>query len=147
MSTWSFMDTHATLVADDGSIDLGYGAAIAQEGITIAMLENKNTMVTGADGEGMHSLRAAKSGTVTVRLLKTSPTNAKLMNLYNVQSTSSKKWGKNSFTLNNEASGDNVTATKLAFQKAPDYNAAAEGATVEWVFDAIKIDMKLGTYE
>lgn len=147
MSTWSFMDTNATLVADDGSIDLGYGAAIAQEGITIAMLENKNTMVTGADGEGMHSLRAAKSGTVTVRLLKTSPTNAKLMNLYNIQSVSSKKWGKNSFTLNNEASGDNVTATKLAFQKAPDYNAAAEGATVEWVFDAIKIDMKLGTYE
>ncbi|ESK40253.1 hypothetical protein P256_00700 [Acinetobacter nectaris CIP 110549] len=147
MSTWSFMDTHATLVSDDGSIDLGYGAAIAKEGITISMSENKNTMTTGADGEGMHSLHCSKSGTITVRLLKTSPANAKLMNLYNTQSASSKKWGKNNFTLNNDASGDNVTGTKLAFQKAPDYNAAEDGATVDWVFDAIKIDMKLGTYE
>ncbi|WP_269914798.1 phage structural protein [Acinetobacter sp. HY1485] len=147
MSTWSFMDTHATLASDDGTIDLGYGAAVAEEGITVAMLDNKNTMTIGADGEGMHALHASKAGTVTVRLLKTSPTNAKLMNLYNVQQQSAKKWGKNSFTLNNPSAGDNVSATKLAFQKAPDYNAAKEGQTVEWVFDAIKIDMKLGSYE
>ncbi len=35
----------------------------------------KNTMTIGADGEVMHSLHADKSGTVTVNLLKTSPTN------------------------------------------------------------------------
>ena len=147
MSTWSFMDTHATLASDDGAIDLGYGAAVAEEGITIAMLDNKNSMTIGSDGEGMHSLHASRAGTVTVSLLKTSPTNAKLMNLYNSQSQSAKKWGRNSFTLNNPSAGDNVSATKLAFQKAPDYTAAKEGQTVEWIFDAIKIDMKLGSYE
>lgn len=147
MSTWSFMDTNATFVSDDGTIDLGYGAAVAEEGITVAMLDNKNSMTIGADGEGMHSLHASRAGTITVRLLKTSPANAKLMNVYNVQQQSAKKWGRNSFTLNNDAAGDNVTGHKLAFQKVPDYTAAKDGQTVDWVFDAIKIDMKLGSYE
>ncbi|MDI8107039.1 PfkB family carbohydrate kinase, partial [Salmonella enterica subsp. enterica serovar Anatum] len=40
----------------------------------------------GADGEVMHSLHADKSGTVTVNLLKTSPTNKKLSLAYNAQS-------------------------------------------------------------
>ncbi|MCE6957462.1 DUF3277 family protein, partial [Acinetobacter baumannii] len=73
MSTYSFMDTQCTLASDDGVIDLGYGAGVADEGITIAMAGDANTMTIGADGEGMHSLSANKSGTVTVRLLKTSP--------------------------------------------------------------------------
>ena len=38
---------------------------------------------------GMHSLHADKSGTITVNLLKTSPTNAKLSVMYNAQSLSS----------------------------------------------------------
>ncbi|MFX9073367.1 phage protein, partial [Acinetobacter baumannii] len=70
MSTYSFMDTQCTLASDDGVIDLGYGAGVADEGITIAMAGDANTMTIGADGEGMHSLSANKSGTVTVRLLK-----------------------------------------------------------------------------
>jgi len=52
------MDTQCALASDDGVIDLGYGAAIAEEGITFAMAGDKNTMTIGADGEGMHSLHA-----------------------------------------------------------------------------------------
>ena len=81
MSSYSFMDTLNALTSDDGVVDLGYGAAIAEEGITFAMAGDKNTMTIGADGEGMHSLHADNSGQVTIRLLKTSPANAKLMNL------------------------------------------------------------------
>lgn len=146
MSTFSFMDTACTLTSDDGVVDMGYGAAIADEGITFAMAGDKNTMTVGADGEGMHSLHCDKSGQVTVRLLKTSPTNAKLMNLYNIQQSSTAKWGKNTITMNHSGSGDNYTATKCAFKKAPDYTNAKDGSTVEWIFDAIKIDSKLGTY-
>jgi hypothetical protein len=88
------MDTQCTLTSAEGVVDLGYGAAIADEGITFAMAGDKNTMTVGADGEGMHSLHADNSGQVTVRLLKTSPTNAKLMNIYIAQKASPKKWGK-----------------------------------------------------
>lgn len=111
------MDTACTLTSDDGVVDIGYGAAIADEGITFAMAGDKNTMTVGADGEGMHSLHCDKSGQVTVRLLKASPTNAKLMNLYNIQQSSTAKWGKNTITMNHSGSGDNYTATKCAFKK------------------------------
>lgn len=75
MSTYSFMDVTATLTGPTGSIDLGYGSASSEEGIVVAMGGPKNTMTIGADGEVMHSLHADKSGTITVNLLKTSPTN------------------------------------------------------------------------
>lgn len=89
MSTYSFLDVSANITGVGGSIDLGNGAATSDEGIVVAMGGDKNTMVTGADGEGMHSLHADKSGTITVNLLKTSPTNAKLSVMYNAQSLSS----------------------------------------------------------
>lgn len=145
--TYSFIDTQASFVSAEGNFNIGYGAGIAEEGITVAMAGNKNSMTIGADGEGMHSLHADNSGTVTIRLLKNSPVNAKLMNVYNAQKSSSKKWGKATITINHTGSGDNYTATKCAFQKAPDYTNPKTAPIVEWVFDAIKINAKLGTYE
>lgn len=147
MSAYSFMDTQCSLISDDAVIDLGYGAAVADEGITVAMAGDKNTMVIGADGEGMHSLHSDKSGQITIRLLKTSPNNAKLSNLYNLQQGNTSKWGGNTITLNHTGSGDNITASKCAFKKHPDYTNAKDGALVEWVFDAINIDQKLGVYQ
>ncbi len=88
-NTYSFIDVSASLTGPTGSIDLGYGSANSEEGITVTMTEAKNTMTVGADGEVMHSLHAGKSGTITVTLLKTSPVNKKLSLMYNAQSQSS----------------------------------------------------------
>lgn len=145
-NTYSFMDVTATLVGAGAVIDLGYGAAVADEGITISMAGDKNAMVIGADGEGMHSLRADKSGTVTVRLLKTSPANAKLQALFNAQSLSSSLWGQNVITINHTGSGDNTVARSCAFAKKPDLAYKKDGDLVEWQFHAIKIDSLLGTF-
>jgi hypothetical protein len=79
-------------------------------------------MTIGADGEGMHSLHAGKSGTITVTLLKTSPVNKKLSLMYNAQSQSSSTWGNNVIVVRNKASGDIATARGVAFQKQPDWN-------------------------
>lgn len=147
MSTYSFLDCAASLTSADATIDLGYGAAVADEGLTFARAGDKNTMTVGADGEGMHSLHADKSGAVTIRLLKTSPTNAKLMNLYSLQQSNSKKWGKNTITYNHSGSGDNGTASLCAFRKVPDLKYAKDADILEWVFDAIKLDTKLGEYQ
>ena len=51
---------------------------MADEGIAIAAKAEKSAMTVGADGEVMHTLRADKSGTVTLTYLKTSPVNAQL---------------------------------------------------------------------
>lgn len=116
MSTYSFMDVTATLTGPTGSIDLGYGSASSEEGIVVAMGGPKNTMTIGADGEVMHSLHADKSGTITVNLLKTSPTNKKLSLAYNAQSQSSATWGNNVIVIRNKVSGDIITARSVAFR-------------------------------
>lgn len=146
MATYSFLDVTASLTGPTGVIDLGQGSANSEEGITVAMGGNKNTMTVGADGEVMHSLHADKSGTITVTLLKTSPVNKKLSLAYNAQSQSSATWGNNVIVIRNTASGDISTARSCAFQKQPDFNNAKEGGTVAWVFDCGKIDQLLGEF-
>ncbi|MGK8935299.1 DUF3277 family protein [Pluralibacter gergoviae] len=146
MSTYSFLDVTASLTGPTGSIDLGYGSANSEEGITTAMTEAKNTMTVGADGEVMHSLHAGKSGTITVTLLKTSQVNKKLSLMYNAQSQSSATWGNNVILIRNKASGDVTTARSCAFQKQPDHANAKVGNTVSWVFDCGKIDQLLGEF-
>lgn len=145
-NTYSFIDVSASLTGPTGSIDLGYGSANSEEGITVTMTEAKNTMTVGADGEVMHSLHAGKSGTITVTLLKTSPVNKKLSLMYNAQSQSSATWGNNVIVVRNKASGDITTARSCAFQKQPDHANAKVGNPVSWVFDCGKIDQLLGEF-
>lgn len=146
MSVYSFKDVFATLVGPGAVIDLGYGAAVADEGIVTSPAGDKNTMTIGSDGEGMHSMHADKSGTVTVRLLKTSPQNAKLMAAYDAQSLDASIWGQNVIVIRNSRTGDITTARSCAFKKKPDIKYAKEGDILEWPFDALKIDTILGTY-
>ena len=145
-NTYSFIDVSASLTGPTGSIDLGYGSANSEEGITVTMNEAKNTMTVGADGEVMHSLHAGKSGTITVTLLKTSSVNKKLYLMYNAQSQSSATWGNNVIVIRNKVSGDITTARSCAFQKQPDHANAKVGNTVSWVFDAGKVDQLLGEF-
>ena len=88
MATYSFLDVTASLTGPTGVIDLGQGSANSEEGITQTMGGNKNTMTIGADGEVMHSLHADKSGTVTVNLLKTSPSRVLALTRFHSRQTS-----------------------------------------------------------
>lgn len=144
MATYAFQDVAATITGVGGTFSLGYGSCTAEEGITVAMLENKSTMTIGSDGCVMHSLHAGNGGTVTVRFLKTSGTNALLSQMYDMQRTSSANWGNNTIVVSDPARGDQITCTNCAFQKAPNINYAKEGGTLEWIFDAGRIDEVLG---
>lgn len=144
--TYSFIDVQATIAGPGGAFELGYGQATAEEGITVAMANDKNAMTIGSDGSGQHSLRADNSGQITIRYLKTAPINRTLMALYNAQKIDSRLWGKNIITVSQSVAGDIVAATQCAFKKVPDLNYATEGGTVEWVFDCVRIDEMLGTY-
>lgn len=144
MTAHSFLSCTATLTGPGGEIDLGYGAGVADEGITVSRAEDANGMQVGADGSVMHSLHAARHGTVTVRLQKTSPTNALLMTMYNYQRSSPANWGQNNIVVRDSVRGDTTTALQCAFKKVPDLAYAKDGNTHEWVFDAGQIDTILG---
>ena len=146
MATYSFMDVTASLAGATGVVDLGFGSAVTKEGITVTTASSRNVMTPGADGEVMHSLKADKSGTVTVRLLYTSPVNATLQTMFNAQSLSSSAWGNNVITIRNKGNNDIIMCRSAAFQKLPDRTFAEEGQMVEWVFDCGKIDVITGSY-
>ena len=143
-STYSFLDTNVTMSGPGGSVNLGAGAAVAKEGITFTATSEINKMDIGADGKGMHSLHADKSGNVVVKLLKTSPMNSALNQMYISQTSSASLHGQNHITLNNPATGDNVTCEGVAFKKAPDLTYAEDGGTNDWEFHAIAITRTLG---
>lgn len=145
-NTYSFKDVTSNLDGPTGTADLGYGAAVSEEGITIDMTGDKNTMHIGADGTPMHSLHADKSGTITIRTLKTSPTNAILQTMYDAQQLSSTLWGQNTIVVRENQSGDITTAQFCAFKKKPNLKYAKDADVLDWVFDAGMIDTVLGTY-
>ena len=144
--SYSFMDVTGTLVGPGGVIDLGQGAGVGDEGINISMAGDGSTMTIGVDGAGMHNLSADKSGTVTIELLKTSPINAKLQAMFNLQSQNASLWGKNIISITNTVSGDKTICSSCAFGKKPDVIYKKEGGMVSWKFNALSVDTILGTY-
>lgn len=145
MATYSFLDVHASIVGPGGSFSLGSGSANAEEGIDVDMIEDKDTLTIGADGTPMHSLHAGKGANVIIRLLKTSPVNAQLSQLYNIQTLSSATHGQNVISISNLASGDSIVAQAVAFKKQPKVTYAKEGGMMEWEFSAGIVDESLGT--
>lgn len=144
MATYSFLDVHAALVGPGGAVNLGKGAANSEEGITIEATEDVDTMTIGADGTPMHSLHADRSGSVTVRLLKTSPVNQQLAQMYAFQTADSASHGQNTISIANNRTNDVISCQQVAFRKAPSLTYAKEGGTVEWQFNAGIIDRILG---
>lgn len=141
---YSFLNVNASIVGPGGILNLAAGAAAAEEGITIEPVEDKNIMTIGADGRGQHSLVASDAVSLTVRLLKTSPINAALMNMYDLQSASSALWGQNVFTITDSARGDYTVIQSAAFKKKPSITYAKEAGMMEWTFDGIKANSVLG---
>jgi hypothetical protein len=142
-NTYSFLDISAAMTGPGITTSLT-GGGVAKEGIVVSRANDQNTMVIGADGRGMHSLRADKSGTVTLRLLKTNPLNHVLSAAFDYQTTSSALHGQNTFSVRNTARGDNWVASQCAFKRKPAFQNAEDGDIIEWPFDSISIDGVFG---
>lgn len=143
---YSFLDVQCSIAGPGVQASLGNGSGASEEGITVAMAGDKNTMSIGADGSPMHSLHASKGGMITVRLLKTSPTNRILQQAYNFQTSGgSANHGQNTIVVSNTQTGDVITGRFCAFKKQPELAYAVDGNHNEWAFDVGKIDQVLGS--
>lgn len=145
MKTYSFLDVNCGMIGPGLAVDLSTGAGLAQEGISFAWNADINTTTIGADGLGMQTLKADKSGTITVRVLKSSPLNQTLSAALAFQRTSSSVHGQNTITLVDRNKGDNITAQNVAFQRPPNLDFGAEAQIVEWTFSAVTMDFALGS--
>lgn len=146
MAVYAFSNTYVQLDGPFVNIALGAGAGDAEGGITVTMTEDKNTMTIGADGEAMHSLHSGTSGTVTVRLLKTSPTNAILADVYDRQtSQDGGRWhGQNTIVIRDMERGDHISCSETAFSRMSEITYAKEGGEITWTFHCAKIHFILG---
>jgi hypothetical protein len=141
--TYSFLDVNASISGPGGTFSLS-GAGLSDEGITVAPATDKNVMSIGANGDGMHSLRATTAVRLTVSLLKTGNGNAQLNALYRSQSMSSAYWGQNTITVTNPVTGDVIICTGCAFVKQTDLGYRSEGGSNVWAFDCIASEQILG---
>lgn len=144
MAAYSFLNIVAAIAGPGAAFNLGAGAAVAEEGITIAPSEDKNAMIIGADGKGQHTLIASNGGLITIRLLKTSPTNGFLQLAYDLQSASSALWGQNLITVADTARLELTTCQSCAFKKKPELVYDKAGPMLEWTFDSLAINSVLG---
>lgn len=145
-AAYSFLDVVATIAGPTGSAQLASGAGPADEGISVEMAGDKNTMTIGADGTVMHSLHADKSGRVIARLLKTSPNNALLQQMFDAQTVSASTHGQNTIVIQQKAAGDIITCRQCAFKRNPANSYQKEANIVEWEWDVGMIDTVRGTY-
>lgn len=143
--SYSFGDVVCSITGPGGSFILSENN-VADEGITIEMSEDKNTMTTGATRGGMHSKHESRAGRVTIRLLKNSPANAVLDAMYRYQDQpGSAFWGQNTLSLSNAIWQDDHTCAQGAFVRRPTNTNAKEGGTMEWMLDFLDIDGALGS--
>lgn len=127
------------------SIDLAQWG-VDREGITIAPVETRNIMATGADDSVIHNLVTVRPGTCTIRLLKVSPLNKALSDRYNAATTSAKYHGWDQIIVRDVARQDEIILNGCAFQNPPEIVFAREGSTNEWVFDVAQMVIRLGDY-
>jgi predicted SPOUT superfamily RNA methylase MTH1 len=135
----------ASITGPNGTVALGAGSAAADGGISIVMVEDKSTMSIGADGAVMHSLHAGKGANVTVRLMKTSPTNQLLSQMYALDTGSSGVYGFNTISVRDLNQNDVVTCQQCAFGKFADVTYGKEGGEMVWTFHAGITDFVLGS--
>jgi hypothetical protein len=141
---YSFLDIGCSIVGPGGAFSLANDAGAAEGGISIELQEDKNTLVIGADGSPMNSLHAGQGGTVTVRLLKVSASNALLSAMYALQSSSSALWGRNTIVITDFSRGDSVTCMFCAFRRQPANTWAKDANIIEWPFSAGYVFETLG---
>lgn len=137
---YAFTDVKATITGPAGSAILADGAGAAEEGITVEPTEETDSMRIGADGSVAHSLHASKAGKVTVRLLKTSPMNAVLHQMYNFQRSSSLHHARNVLVISNIVNGEVYTCTDVAFARMPPNTWSKEAGTIDWEFNASRVE-------
>lgn len=139
-NVYSFENCVAALAGLGGAFPIGYGAGNAQEGISmVGNVESKGIGLVGADGTIMPTLRASKMGRWTVKLLKTSPTNALLQALFNAQSTNPALWASNLLTLADNVRGDAFSLSQAWFTKQPDIVFAQDGNVNDWEFEGYHV--------
>lgn len=139
---YSFLDTSIVITGPGGSFELSE-MGIAGGGVSLEFNE-RTSMTEGADGSVMHTLKAAKTGRITVRFLKNGDGNFVLDRMFNFDNASAANLGQNVISVRNVSLGDSFVGAQSAFVGKPTTVYGAEGPELEWRFNVGKLDGTFG---
>lgn len=132
----------ATAQYDPKAITLSLNSAILgahtvtgyQDGTMIVAerTDDLNMMTPGAQGDTAITMKRNENGTVTITLLQTSPTNAYLSQIANIDRQSGQ--GVVSLAIKDHESGTTAGASTAKLQKHANIEYSNEATTREWVF-------------
>lgn len=142
VAAYSFADV-TLAVAGPNNLN-AYITGEAEEGFSIEFEGQKNTMMVGAGGDVMHSLRVAQPGRLLIRVLKTSSSNKILSDAWIYQVGSAATHGKMTWTVTDAANADLWVLTGVAFNNHTNGAWATVGNAQEWTLDCGRITPKLG---
>jgi hypothetical protein len=142
--TYSFLHVKASLVGPNGAVIIGSDAGAAEEGISVERSEDVVTTRAGADGTPIHMLHAARLGRITVRLMKSSSSNALLSALFDADTTNPSTYGQNTIVVSWLTAGDIITGRYCGFSRPPAITYAKEGPNLEWSWNVGYLDYALG---
>lgn len=137
MSAYSFLNVQASIVGPNINAQIGSSAGSAKEGISVTFDEAKGTVTTGADGAIMSSLHASMTGTIVIRLLKTSALNAVLNQAFNFQRQTAGNWAQNTIRVVDKIRGDVASGAQMQFDKHPDNAWSEDGNILAWEFKGV----------
>lgn len=145
MPYYSFANVVAAISGPNGNFDFGFGSGNSEGGISVEPVEDSNSMTIGADGTGMHSLHSGKAAIVTIRLLKTSPTNALFETMMNLDRAGGIGHGSNTITIRDTAQGDLITCQQCAYARPPSVTYAKDGGEMVWTIHSVVTDYDFGS--
>jgi len=139
MKAYSFLDTfvNVNLVPLSGWAD-------GDDVIKITRRADAATDKMGADGKMALALNADRSGEITIKLMQTSPSNAYLNGLANLQAAGPKRFVPVVITFQDSYRQDMGAGALGYIKKLPDVSRGAGIATQEWTFVVERLDLILG---
>ena len=117
----------------------GFGDGSA---VIVARVTEAATMIIGSTGEGHHNLINDQSGTITVRIDRSSSENAFLSALSVLQELSGA--GEVAITYEDINGGDVHSALSCRLQKMPDGDYTNDMGGLDYVFNCLQLDMWYG---
>ena len=138
---YSFQDCSCAIIGPNINLTV---SGTSEEGYEVEFEGDKSSLVVGAGGDAMTSVRAAQNGTLTLNLLKTSSFNQGLMNAYNFQTGSAANAGRNVILISDPVRGDTITCQGVSFRKLPAIRFAEQGGMQVWTFNCARITPSLG---
>jgi hypothetical protein len=127
-TAYSFLNVSATIDRRDV-----IGGWDGDDAIVVTPGADAGTGLIGANGDGIFSISADQSASISVKLMHTSPTHELLHKKWKQQRARGANASAFSFVIKDKVSGEGYTADKCYIMSAPETSHGKNATVREWI--------------